>query len=137
MSHNVTGWIFLSLCMCYLLYSKWFLMNIISRITLFLFVMQSPSKCSSWVLGDHSNTAASYMTSTVKHLCFVILSKLINNLKLILVFCAQRWTPLAVAQSWHRDCLEEILSTRTENRSQLLPSPYLCLPLMNIVKIAR
>lgn len=50
---------------------------------------------------------------------------------------ANGWTPLAVAQSWHRDCLEEILSTRTENRPQLLPSPYLCLPLMSIVKIAR
>ncbi|PSS04309.1 E3 ubiquitin-protein like [Actinidia chinensis var. chinensis] len=47
------------------------------------------------------------------------------------------WTPLMVARSWHRDCLEEILSSAPENRPQLLPSPYLCLPLMSIVKIAR
>ncbi|CAL5376525.1 unnamed protein product [Camellia sinensis] len=47
------------------------------------------------------------------------------------------WTPLMVARSWHRDWLEEILSTRPEDQPQLLPSPYLCLPLSSIVKIAR
>lgn len=53
---------------------------------------------------------------------------------------ANRWTPLMVARSWHRDGLEEILSTDQEGQSQILqslPSPYLSLPLMSIVKIAR
>ncbi|KAI8570699.1 hypothetical protein RHMOL_Rhmol01G0056500 [Rhododendron molle] len=47
-----------------------------------------------------------------------------------------RWTPLMVARSWNRDGLEEILSSELEEQSQLLPSSYLCLPLMSIVKIA-
>ncbi|KAA8522800.1 hypothetical protein F0562_009223 [Nyssa sinensis] len=46
-------------------------------------------------------------------------------------------TPLMVACSWHRAWLEEILSTQPERQLQLLPSPYLCLPLLSIVKIAR
>ncbi|XP_031109693.1 probable E3 ubiquitin-protein ligase XBOS32 [Ipomoea triloba] len=50
---------------------------------------------------------------------------------------ANGWTPLMVAQSWHRDWLHEILSSQPENPPQPLPSPYLCLPLMNIVNIAR
>ncbi|KAM7268732.1 hypothetical protein ACFE04_010898 [Oxalis oulophora] len=50
---------------------------------------------------------------------------------------ANGWTPLMVARSWHRDCLEEILSTESEEQSQIIPSPYLSLPLMSIVKIAR
>ncbi|KAI8570170.1 hypothetical protein RHMOL_Rhmol01G0012700 [Rhododendron molle] len=50
---------------------------------------------------------------------------------------ANGWTPLMVARSWNRDGLEEILSSELEEQSQLLPSPYLCLPLMSIVKIAR
>ncbi|KAJ4957476.1 hypothetical protein NE237_024587 [Protea cynaroides] len=47
------------------------------------------------------------------------------------------WTPLMVARSWHRDWLEEILSERPQCQPQILPSPYLSLPLMSIVKIAR
>ncbi|XP_047951713.1 probable E3 ubiquitin-protein ligase XBOS32 [Salvia hispanica] len=47
------------------------------------------------------------------------------------------WTPLMVARSWHRDWLEEILSQRPAGRPRLCPSPYLCLPLMSIVEIAR
>ncbi|XP_021818874.1 probable E3 ubiquitin-protein ligase XBOS32 [Prunus avium] len=50
---------------------------------------------------------------------------------------ANGWTPLMVARSWHRDWLEEILSTEQQVQSQILPSPYLSLPLMSIVKIAR
>lgn len=48
-----------------------------------------------------------------------------------------RWTPLMVARSWHRTGLEDILSTQPEGRLEVLPSPYLALPLMSIVKIAR
>ncbi|KAL0681834.1 hypothetical protein Bca4012_048681 [Brassica carinata] len=50
------------------------------------------------------------------------------------------WTPLMVARSWHRNCLEEVLNPTTEQpQSQLpkVPSPFLCLPLMSIVKIAQ
>ncbi|XP_021895246.1 E3 ubiquitin-protein ligase XBAT32 isoform X2 [Carica papaya] len=47
------------------------------------------------------------------------------------------WTPLMVARSWHRNWLEEILSIQSEGQPQILPSPYLSLPLMSIVKIAR
>ncbi|KAI4377662.1 hypothetical protein MLD38_015253 [Melastoma candidum] len=50
---------------------------------------------------------------------------------------ANGWTPLMVARSWHRNCLEEILSTEPENRTRVLPSPYISLPLMSIVNIAR
>ncbi|KAI4335476.1 hypothetical protein L6164_014120 [Bauhinia variegata] len=46
-------------------------------------------------------------------------------------------TPLMVARSWNRNWLEDILSTRPEERLQVLPSPYLSLPLMSIVRIAR
>lgn len=53
------------------------------------------------------------------------------------IFFPERWTPLMVARSWHRNWLEEILSTQTEALSQFLPSSYLCLPLMSIIKIAR
>lgn len=48
-----------------------------------------------------------------------------------------RWTPLMVARSWHRTGLEDILSTQPEGQLEVLPSPYLALPLMSIVKIAR
>lgn len=50
---------------------------------------------------------------------------------------ANGWTPLMVARSWHRDWLEEVLSSNLSNHPQLLPSPYICLPLMSIIKIAR
>ncbi|KAL9445420.1 hypothetical protein AB3S75_018416 [Citrus x aurantiifolia] len=50
---------------------------------------------------------------------------------------ANGWTPLMVARSWHRTGLEDILSTQPEGRLEVLPSPYLALPLMSIVKIAR
>ncbi|KAL5973906.1 putative E3 ubiquitin-protein ligase xbos32 [Asimina triloba] len=42
-----------------------------------------------------------------------------------------------VARSWCRHGLEGILSKQPEGRPQLLPSPFLSLPLMSIVKIAR
>ncbi|KAH0906705.1 hypothetical protein HID58_038532 [Brassica napus] len=51
------------------------------------------------------------------------------------------WTPLMVARSWHRDWLEETLNPTTEQQPQShppkVPSPFLCLPLMSIVKIAQ
>ncbi|PWA72134.1 E3 ubiquitin-protein ligase XBOS35 [Artemisia annua] len=50
---------------------------------------------------------------------------------------AKGWSPLEVARSWHRHWLEEILSARPQERTTTLPSPYLCLPLMSVVKIAR
>ncbi|GKV18168.1 hypothetical protein SLEP1_g28591 [Rubroshorea leprosula] len=50
---------------------------------------------------------------------------------------ANGWTPLMVAQSWCKNCLEEILSTQPEEQLQVRPSPYLSLPLMSITKIAR
>lgn len=62
------------------------------------------------------------------------------NLACFMLLFVQRWTALMVARSWHRDGLEEILSTDQEGQSQILqslPSPYLSLPLMSIVKIAR
>ncbi|XP_051192072.1 probable E3 ubiquitin-protein ligase XBOS32 isoform X1 [Lolium perenne] len=46
-------------------------------------------------------------------------------------------TPLMVAQSWHRNSLEEVLSNEPGERIRTLPSPYLCLPLMSIMSIAR
>lgn len=55
----------------------------------------------------------------------------------VLVF---RWTPLMVARSWHRNWLEEVLNTATEQPQSHPPkvhSPFLCLPLMSIVKIAQ
>lgn len=51
-----------------------------------------------------------------------------------------RWTPLMVARSWHRNWLEEILNPTTEqpqSHPSNVPSPFLCLPLMSIVKIAQ
>ncbi|KAM0943365.1 putative transcription factor C2H2 family [Dioscorea sansibarensis] len=50
---------------------------------------------------------------------------------------ANGWTPLMVARSWHRNWLEGILTRRPEGRLDTLPSPYLSIPLMSIVKIAR
>jgi E3 ubiquitin-protein ligase XBAT32/33 len=50
---------------------------------------------------------------------------------------ASGWTPLMVARSWHRNSLEEILSKEPESRIRTVPSPYLCLPLMSIMSIAR
>lgn len=50
---------------------------------------------------------------------------------------ANGWTPLMVARSWHRNWLEGILSRQPEGRIHILPSPYLSLPLMSIMKIAR
>lgn len=43
-----------------------------------------------------------------------------------------------VARSWHRDWLEEILNKEPgAAATNLVPSPYLTLPLMSIVRIAR
>ncbi|OAY71992.1 putative E3 ubiquitin-protein ligase XBOS35 [Ananas comosus] len=50
---------------------------------------------------------------------------------------AKGWTPVMVARSWHKSWLEAILSKQPEGRLRALPSPYLSLPLMSIVKIAR
>ncbi|KAL6525474.1 putative E3 ubiquitin-protein ligase xbos32 [Orobanche hederae] len=50
---------------------------------------------------------------------------------------ANGWTPLMVARSWHRDWLEDILSQKPRRQPKLSVSPYLCLPLMSIVEIAR
>ncbi|XP_062221737.1 probable E3 ubiquitin-protein ligase XBOS32 [Phragmites australis] len=50
---------------------------------------------------------------------------------------ASGWTPLMVARSWQRNSVEEILSNEQEGRIHTLPSPYLCLPLMSIMSIAR
>ncbi|GAB2267474.1 E3 ubiquitin-protein ligase xbat32 [Dionaea muscipula] len=50
---------------------------------------------------------------------------------------ANGWTPLMVARSWNRDWLVEILSKPQEVHLQINASPYLVLPLMSIVKIAR
>lgn len=50
---------------------------------------------------------------------------------------ANGWTPLMVARSWHRHWLEPILDKQLQGRPHILPSPYLSLPLMNIMKIAR
>ncbi|KAL2586603.1 hypothetical protein GLYMA_13G091900v4 [Glycine max] len=50
---------------------------------------------------------------------------------------ANGWTPLMVARSWHRDWLEDILKTPPADPLQVLPSPYISLPLMSIVRIAR
>ncbi|KAB1204181.1 putative E3 ubiquitin-protein ligase XBOS32 [Morella rubra] len=50
---------------------------------------------------------------------------------------ANRWTPLMVARSWHRSWLEDILSSESAGQPQGLSTPYLSLPLMSIVKIAR
>lgn len=65
----------------------------------------------------------------------------LHGLRIILLtpvlVSGQRWSPLMVARSWHRTCLEEILSTELGGQPQMLPSPYLSLPLMSIVKIAR
>ncbi|KAK6942379.1 Ankyrin repeat, partial [Dillenia turbinata] len=41
------------------------------------------------------------------------------------------------AENANGDCLEEVLSTQQESQLQILPSPYLCLPLMSIINIAR
>nr|XP_034918147.1 uncharacterized protein LOC118051586 [Populus alba] len=49
----------------------------------------------------------------------------------------ERWTPLMVARSWHRNELGVILTTQQENQSQICPSPYISIPFMSIVKIAR
>lgn len=46
-------------------------------------------------------------------------------------------SPLMVARSWHKTSAEGILSKQPEGRLLILPSPYLSLPLMSIVKIAR
>jgi len=50
---------------------------------------------------------------------------------------ASGWTPLMVARSWQRNSVEEILSKEPEGRIRTLPSPYLCLPLMNMINISR
>ncbi|XLT59367.1 hypothetical protein HN873_051971 [Arachis hypogaea] len=50
---------------------------------------------------------------------------------------ANGWTPLMVACSWNRKWLEDILKEPPSKNLEVLPSPYLSLPLMSIVKIAR
>ncbi|KAJ6856093.1 hypothetical protein NC651_037969 [Populus alba x Populus x berolinensis] len=52
-------------------------------------------------------------------------------------FAPLLWTPLMVARSWHRNELGVILTTQQENQSQICPSPYISIPFMSIVKIAR
>ncbi|KAI7739616.1 hypothetical protein M8C21_008667 [Ambrosia artemisiifolia] len=47
------------------------------------------------------------------------------------------WSPLEVARLWHREWLEEVLSAHQQDRIITLPSPYLSLPFMSVVKIAR
>ncbi|KAF8033830.1 hypothetical protein BT93_C0175 [Corymbia citriodora subsp. variegata] len=47
------------------------------------------------------------------------------------------WTPLMIARSWHRNWLTEILRGQPDGLLQTLPSPYISLPLMSIVNIAR
>ncbi|XP_051120851.1 probable E3 ubiquitin-protein ligase XBOS32 isoform X2 [Andrographis paniculata] len=46
-------------------------------------------------------------------------------------------TPLMVARSWNRDFLEDILSRQPRSQPKMSPSPFLCLPLMSIIEIAR
>ncbi|KAI3722748.1 hypothetical protein L2E82_33817 [Cichorium intybus] len=46
---------------------------------------------------------------------------------------AKGWTPLAVAQSWHRDWLQEVLTEQSQDHEPIPPSSYLCLPLMKNV----
>ncbi|KAJ4745064.1 E3 ubiquitin-protein ligase XBAT32 [Rhynchospora pubera] len=46
-------------------------------------------------------------------------------------------TPIMVARSWNRSWLEGILSRQMETNINILPSPFLCLPLMSIMNIAR
>lgn len=50
---------------------------------------------------------------------------------------ANGWTPLTVARSWHRDSLEEVLSRKPEGQPRVHISPYICLPMMSIINIAR
>uniref|UniRef100_A0A2P2JXL1 RING-type E3 ubiquitin transferase n=1 Tax=Rhizophora mucronata TaxID=61149 RepID=A0A2P2JXL1_RHIMU len=50
---------------------------------------------------------------------------------------AYGWTPLIVARSWHRNELEEVLSTQPRGPSLICPSSYLSLPLMSIINVAR
>ncbi|CAO2841705.1 unnamed protein product [Amaranthus hypochondriacus] len=46
-------------------------------------------------------------------------------------------TPLMVARSWNRDSILEVLATPQDIQFPTMPSPYLSLPLMSIIKIAR
>lgn len=67
---------------------------------------------------------------TYMNLCFFFFINLLLNYMF-------RWTALMVARSWHRDWLEDILSQESAGNRSLSPTPYLCLPLMSIVNIAR
>ncbi|KAL8235044.1 hypothetical protein R6Q59_021144 [Mikania micrantha] len=49
---------------------------------------------------------------------------------------AKGWTPLDVAHSWNRDWLEEVLVAQPQGEEPT-SSPYLCLPLMSVIRIAR
>ena len=71
------------------------------------------------------------------YLWFVPLSDRFKFVGLLLCFLFWRWTPLKVALSWNRNWLEDILTAPAENQLQVLPSSYISLPLMSIVKIAR
>ncbi|KAL5180161.1 hypothetical protein HKD37_01G001344 [Glycine soja] len=44
--------------------------------------------------------------------------------------------PLDGCSLWHREWLADILKTPPADPLQVLPSPYISLPLMNIVRIA-
>ncbi|KAH0885423.1 hypothetical protein HID58_061519 [Brassica napus] len=58
----------------------------------------------------------------------------------MLTFDGQRWMSLMVSPSWHTNWLEEIYNSTTDQLQSHLPkapSPYLCLPLMSIAKIAQ
>ncbi|CAN6461990.1 unnamed protein product [Victoria cruziana] len=50
---------------------------------------------------------------------------------------ANGWTPLLVARLWNRHWLEGVLNKQQESRQSPTPSPYLWIPLMSIVKVAR
>ncbi|KAJ6698709.1 E3 UBIQUITIN-PROTEIN LIGASE XBOS32 ISOFORM X1-RELATED [Salix purpurea] len=61
----------------------------------------------------------------------------VSSLQPVMDLYFKRWTPLMVARSWHRNEPEAILITQQENQSQIYSSPYLSIPFMSIVKIAR
>lgn len=50
---------------------------------------------------------------------------------------ANGWTPLMVGRSWNRDSIIEMLTSPEDIEFPAIPSPYLCLPLMSIIRIAR
>lgn len=93
----------------------------------------------SWFLVSVFSSCFLFRSSS-KHLLYFSFY-IIKNEEIILLSLSPihlcRWNPLMVARSWHRNWLEEILSTQPEGRIRILPSPYISLPLMSIVRIAR